>query len=1261
MQLYEEKHGHLSLAPLSDSDTKLSKLYVAPQLKKTYYECETAHGTKRYNTIYELEDAEEDDVDIRGVVKTQINITSLKELFNHSDVHSRNVFVFGENGCGKTAFCQFLTLVWCELNGAKVNLADHFSNKESSNQTEYQISDLDALKRFDFVFMLSLKNATEPGLSIKQMIKEQILSAFPQSYDDQLLEKILSEERCLFIVDGMDECESKCFITNYPVRQNCILLRTSRPWKIADISAKDIEKGICVVLGGLCEKSSKILSARVYSCLRKRFGGPVENDKVSFNSKLSNLQAEEGLLSPMVVTHLSCICFKTDDVKETETNMYIHVVDMLFERALLRKETKYPFDQHLNESKLSFPSCFQNVRVLKLCIRALCGLGKLVFDSQIKGIESSFSQETLNSALHSDDIDLALDAGILSKQRSCKLYSSPTMRFFFCIHRNYQELLLAIFVWFISETKPSQIYEQTLEELKQYLNSFERVHSMEVFLDFICDLNAQMAMHIIDHCASVRVNENKMAQMQLILNPFVQKCIENGHVWAHPAPRPSKFVITGRSKSLCKNPNCVAMSDAQLVEVTQSEFLNMFDIPYIKSEKSRTFSLRISVENGIQKMYHELRPRTNLNKDNSYDMRKRDVNLKDINRLIEKSLKRCRDLANKSVHLIIRLEFDDCETVISHESHECMTTFSECVDVKSVEATFDINRQDKAISIASCLAMVQLHLEKVHRKHLPFYNQYRRCNVNIFGGGQYPSVSMSAYKDLSDLSLIDLDVDGNVTLSGCPKLSRVAMKNVKLKGLFDVSQSVGIKVLELLGVTFNGHLSLLNLERLHHLTLIDVKVDTESLQLSGTNQGPIVLRLPKALSLLHINIEQVVLGEILSFCNTFSSSLNHFVLKNVKNMKCLQRKGYDTKSASELDEISTESPNYELSNVLIDGNLSGCFVLSELTFCQVQMDELNLENCASLRILELISVGIRGCIKFQGCSELKQLRVETLNTDCEVDLSCMKKLKLVKLYFVNTGKQLSLSFLPKSVKSIKLNSVNVEQLNEVIKTCSKLKELDLMHLEVDYLDMSTFKDLQFVTVCDIDIKQDVLFQRCDALSNLVINRVKVSGSMNIARCSKLREFFALDIQVREHVSLTDCLSLKAVKLTDAELSGTLEVFRNTKLTFLCLESSKMLGLFLRKRESELSLCLSIVKVERNITLLCRALAKIVMNEVEVGGDILIPAKHLDLYSVWKDGNDDVHFDSKQTVGVGNMPIVEIVSVNVKGIIKSVSDDLPENI
>ncbi|XP_053379347.1 uncharacterized protein LOC123527475 isoform X3 [Mercenaria mercenaria] len=169
---YKDTHSSIPLSPLfEEHDTPLVDFYVLPQM----------------NSI-EVQNLFPEGREIKTPVK-------LSDMFKSGNKWSREIYLIAEAGLGKTAFSKYLAVTWCQAHRPEKEFEKYFPEDA-----------IDVMREFDFLFLVFLRDSSE-GCSIDNLIVNQIVQNLSLSCTMTVssLQEILHRERCLVILDALDE------------------------------------------------------------------------------------------------------------------------------------------------------------------------------------------------------------------------------------------------------------------------------------------------------------------------------------------------------------------------------------------------------------------------------------------------------------------------------------------------------------------------------------------------------------------------------------------------------------------------------------------------------------------------------------------------------------------------------------------------------------------------------------------------------------------------------------------------------------------------------------------------------------------------------------------------------------------------------------------------------------------------------------------------------------------------------------------------
>ncbi|KAH3770281.1 hypothetical protein DPMN_171565 [Dreissena polymorpha] len=129
-----------------------------------------------------------------------------------------------------------------------------------TNNSSNIFADVEALQDFMFVFYITLRNYVKQ-VDVYTMIKEKMIDSI-YSQDDRekpyrLVNEIMKRERCLVLLDGLDEWTRPGDHHNLPilvsVYNQTVMLITTRPWNLAECKVKHSDIDAVLQLEGINE------------------------------------------------------------------------------------------------------------------------------------------------------------------------------------------------------------------------------------------------------------------------------------------------------------------------------------------------------------------------------------------------------------------------------------------------------------------------------------------------------------------------------------------------------------------------------------------------------------------------------------------------------------------------------------------------------------------------------------------------------------------------------------------------------------------------------------------------------------------------------------------------------------------------------------------------------------------------------------------------------------------------------------------------
>ncbi|XP_060596595.1 uncharacterized protein LOC132750602 [Ruditapes philippinarum] len=459
-QLQESYEKECSTLPISalfeDEDAPLLSFYVLPTLRV---------------------------VDYHRVCSRYSAVNSYTDIFCRDGEPVQNIYITGDAGIGKTAVCQRMILCWCHaMNGGTEN--DNFSRNE-----------IESMKCFDFLFFISLRESY--FCHVKKIIKEHLKYAA----DQELIDQILDEEKCLIVLDGLDEWThqpSCCTLSkNVPDRQyvtNLTYLTTTRPWKIEANRLKTREVDQQIELKGLDNNASEKLTCYVINHLNNKYQATknVDEYRESFEK-----QKQIRKVSKIPIIKIQLITLWFQDQQRTNFSrcvIYGDTIQMLFERAIERNTNQETEQAMINRVKnengkvehetLSFLSKYDLLTEFQ---SFLFKLGHLAFGMLFNFSDNEsvlvFERDVgKRYGLIDEEMQFSLFVGILSKNKAIGPGNKRLMKLTF-LHKSYQEFFAALYI--AMNKNPMSKVRQIFSKLKSVLD----ILKYENFFIFLSGMN----------------------------------------------------------------------------------------------------------------------------------------------------------------------------------------------------------------------------------------------------------------------------------------------------------------------------------------------------------------------------------------------------------------------------------------------------------------------------------------------------------------------------------------------------------------------------------------------------------------------------------------------------------------------------------------------------------------------------------------------------------------------------------------------------
>ncbi|KAH3826671.1 hypothetical protein DPMN_128580 [Dreissena polymorpha] len=415
MEFYKKHFKMLPVSPLWDGREKsIMDIFVPIQLNRVAIEKSGSRGD------------------------TEHTVDTYKDMFYTDTTLIDRVSIQGDPGMGKTTFLSKLVHDWCDSDTSKeTNLRSNFS-------------DVETLQDFRFVFHIKLRDSIGQS-EVKEMIKTQIIDEIyfnkmqqEEAYD--LLGRVLERETCLVTLDGLNEwtdhTHKKPIPKMYTLAKQCVVLVTSRPWKMADKRIRDSEIGTLLEVVGVTDTAQLI-----QNLLRSL----TTDNKLTYRKFMENVEERNlnhFLTSPWMLTLLVNLWVNTSLLSGSLCKINIALIETLLNKGLEKEEFDEPsplehsvFGHHTEIgnalARVAFKYTFGRKKSLVLCKHEL------------------LSPEMLSR----EQLDFAIKTGVLNERYYISASSRKVHVSF--LHETIQEFFAASYIANFLEDKTMAVFSKS--------------------------------------------------------------------------------------------------------------------------------------------------------------------------------------------------------------------------------------------------------------------------------------------------------------------------------------------------------------------------------------------------------------------------------------------------------------------------------------------------------------------------------------------------------------------------------------------------------------------------------------------------------------------------------------------------------------------------------------------------------------------------------------------------------------------------------
>ncbi|KAH3706293.1 hypothetical protein DPMN_065678 [Dreissena polymorpha] len=367
---------------------------------------------------------------------TEQTVDTYNDMFYKDNTLSDRVSIQGDPGMGKTTFLAKLVLDWCDSD-----------SKEPEPSSKF--SDVETLQRFRFLFHIQLRDAVGQS-KVSDMIKTQIIDEIffnenqqVEAYD--LLGSIMERETCLVTMDGLnewtDQTKGNPIPKLYSLSRQCIVLTTSRPWKMADKRIRDSEIGTLIEAVGITDTEQ--LTQNMLRSL-------TEDDQVSYNEFMAYVEERNlnhFMASPWMLTLLVNLW-----VDKTFLSGSLCEINKVMIYTLLNKELP-------NEGSTE-PISSEN-DVFEHHTEICNALARVAFNYTFgpdKSLVLSKNELLRPEMLSKKQLEIAIKSGVLN-ERHCISAASCKSHVLF-VHETIQEFFAASHIAYLSEEKNTDVFSE---------------------------------------------------------------------------------------------------------------------------------------------------------------------------------------------------------------------------------------------------------------------------------------------------------------------------------------------------------------------------------------------------------------------------------------------------------------------------------------------------------------------------------------------------------------------------------------------------------------------------------------------------------------------------------------------------------------------------------------------------------------------------------------------------------------------------------
>ncbi|XP_052764521.1 uncharacterized protein LOC128206232 [Mya arenaria] len=497
-----KRNSFLSLGPfISSDDSRLKEFYVSPTLSEVLQQrISKKNGPREHKTR---------------------PITSLEQMLTPADRTKQFTIITANAGVGKTSFCKFLAVLWCELHGHKTDTISTFK--------ERFVIRFESLEDIPYLLYIPMKDIPPHSThSIEEIIFAHLENVIGYSKQDRdRLRRVFMDERCLVILDGMDESSLSKLDSAMAKRKYSIII-TCRPWKLADtvlpkymhVNIDDLSR---ISQTNLFEHVNKILNAQYSTIFEVQdFLATLEARKLQplSSNTLVGLQLYSLWHDQRMDDETSENNKTSMTLGPTRSHIYADILETMFSLEIKKRKEFSERPQNKIPTQRPLPKCFEGRKLCKAKSCLIYETGKIALNMLVNS-KIEFDEKTMHSLL---DGQFLLDSGLISAYRSHKC--SIENKVYHFLHKTYQEMFAAIYISSLNFTSKDWL---KLED------NFDTVFSPDI-MSFLCVMNYEQGRR----CSEIFGNmerkfyreytfyTNEIIEYQEAVQLAYNECVNNG-------------------------------------------------------------------------------------------------------------------------------------------------------------------------------------------------------------------------------------------------------------------------------------------------------------------------------------------------------------------------------------------------------------------------------------------------------------------------------------------------------------------------------------------------------------------------------------------------------------------------------------------------------------------------------------------------------------------------------------------------------------